>query len=138
MSDSELIQNLTDEMFMNEVLREPGMVVLDFYADWCAPCKAMMPAFQKAAENYQGKMKFYKIDADDQERCSNLVSQYGVRSIPTLFVLNIKSLNQNPDGQTANVDVEVIEKLVGSLTEDVLMEKMEESYNKVQSSNKTV
>ena len=95
MSTDSNITQLTDELFENEVLHTPGVIFLDFYADWCGPCKAMEPAMQEAAKQNEGKIRFYKIDADDADKCGNLLTQYGVRSIPTMFVLNVKEMKKN-------------------------------------------
>lgn len=128
-NDANIVQ-LTDEMFENEVLRTPGVVFLDFYADWCGPCKAMDPAIKEAAKQYEGKVKFYKIDADDMDHCGNLLSQYGIRSIPTMFVLNIKPMRVNEAEGTADVDVDVVEKMVGGLDGLTFIQKLEEAYVK--------
>jgi len=131
MSTDPNITQLTDELFENEVLRTPGIVFLDFYADWCGPCKAMDPAIKEVAKQYDGKIKFYKIDADDADKCGNLLSQYGIRSIPTMFVLNIKPMKINPENQTADVDVDVVEKLVGGIDGLTFMQKIDAAYKKI-------
>ena len=57
--------------------------LLDFYADWCGPCKIMDPVFEEIEKNYQGKIEFQKVDVEANEQ---LASQFDIRSIPT-FVL---------------------------------------------------
>ena len=130
MSTDSNITQLTDELFENEVLHTPGVVFLDFYADWCGPCKAMEPAIKEAAKQNEGKIRFYKIDADDADKCGNLLTQYGIRSIPTMFVLNIKEMRKHDDGSTADVDVDVIEKMVGALDGLTFISKLENAYHK--------
>ena len=69
--------------FEEEVLNSPLPVLVDFYADWCNPCKMMAPTVAKLAEAYEGKVKVGKINVDEQPE---LASQFGVMSIPTLLV----------------------------------------------------
>ncbi len=58
-------------------------MVVDFYADWCGPCKIVAPIMEKLADEYNGKAKFTKLDVDDNPTIAN---QYGIMSIPTLIV----------------------------------------------------
>lgn len=56
--------------------------IIDFYADWCAPCKAIAPALEELAAEYEGEIYIYKIDTEQEQ---NLATVFGIRSIPTLF-----------------------------------------------------
>ncbi|OQX71880.1 MAG: thioredoxin [Candidatus Cloacimonas sp. 4484_275] len=56
--------------------------VIDFYADWCAPCKIVAPVLEELAEEYKGKVNFYKIDTEDQQE---LAAAFGIRSIPSIL-----------------------------------------------------
>ena len=56
--------------------------IIDFYADWCGPCKAVAPVLQKLSEEYTGKVDFYKVDTEDQQE---LAAMFGIRSIPSLL-----------------------------------------------------
>ncbi len=58
--------------------------VIDFYADWCGPCKMVSPILEELATEYSGKMNFYKIDTEDQKE---LASVFGIRSIPSLLFI---------------------------------------------------
>ena len=69
--------------FEEEVLNSPLPVLVDFYADWCNPCKMMAPTVAKLAEAYEGKVKVGKINVDEQ---AALAAKYKVMSIPTLIV----------------------------------------------------
>lgn len=72
-----------DRDFIQEVLESDTPVLVDFWADWCAPCKMVAPLIDELAKEYDGKIKFTKVDVDDNPQTA---SQYGIRSIPTLLV----------------------------------------------------
>ncbi len=74
---------LTAENFKQEVLESEIPVLVDFWAEWCMPCKMIGPALAQIAETYKGKIKVGKLNVDDQ---SDIASQYGIISIPTLIV----------------------------------------------------
>ena len=73
----------TEANFEAEVLRSDVPVLVDFYADWCGPCKMMMPIVEKMAEKYDGKMKVGKVNSDEN---SNLAGRYNIMSIPSFLV----------------------------------------------------
>ena len=128
-TDSNITQ-LTDQIFENEVLQTPGVIFIDFYADWCGPCKAMEPAMIEAAKQNAGKIRFYKVDADDADNCGKLLTQYGIRSLPTMFVLNIKEMRKNDDQTSADVDVDVVDKIIGAVDGLTLVSKIDNAYHK--------
>jgi thioredoxin 1 len=75
---------VNDETFEREVILSPLPVVVDFYADWCAPCRATEPVFRDLSERLAGRVKFATVDVDD----AALVSlSYGIQSIPTYLFL---------------------------------------------------
>ena len=76
------IEQLTEESFA-EAVNRPGLTVIDFWADWCGPCRAMAPQFEQAA-SLRPQYWFAKVDVDAEPV---LASRYGIRSIPTLMVL---------------------------------------------------
>lgn len=73
----------TIDNFKEEVLDSPIPVLVDFYADWCGPCKMMGPIVSELAEKYEGKIRVGKINVDDQPA---LAQKYKVMSIPTFMV----------------------------------------------------
>jgi thioredoxin 1 len=77
------IKEITDTTFKAEVLDSQQPVLVDFWATWCAPCKAIAPALEELASQYKGKVKIMKVNIDDNQ---DTPQQYGVRSIPTLLM----------------------------------------------------
>lgn len=77
--------NVTDQTFQQQVLQSDKPVIVDFWADWCGPCKMMAPAFEDLAREYQGRMVFAKLDVDENP---GVASAYGIRGIPTLLVFS--------------------------------------------------
>ena len=80
---SENITNVTDETFDKEVLNASMPVLVDFWAEWCGPCKMIAPVLDEIASTYQGKVKVAKINIDDN---NGTPQKYGVRGIPTLML----------------------------------------------------
>lgn len=74
---------ITDENFEQEVVNSDLPVLIDFWAVWCGPCKAIAPIVEELADEYNGKVKFGKLDVDNNQQTS---IKYGVRSIPTLLL----------------------------------------------------
>ena len=98
------VENLTQDTF-EQALGEPGIMVVDFWAAWCGPCRAMAPQFERAAE-LRPQYRFAKVDVDEEPK---LAGAYAVRSIPTLLVLR--------DGQPLASQAGVVgaEQLVAAL-----------------------
>ncbi len=80
---SEKITILTDENFEQEVVQSDGPVVIDFWAPWCAPCKAIAPIMDALSEEYAGKVKFAKLNVDDNNASA---VKFEIRSIPTIMI----------------------------------------------------
>ena len=77
------VVNLQDATFDQEVLKSDVPVLVDFWAVWCGPCKAIAPAVDELAKQYKGKVKVAKMNVDDHQQ---VPQQYGIRSIPTLLL----------------------------------------------------
>jgi thioredoxin 1 len=76
---------LTQENFAKEVLQSTTPVLVDFWAEWCGPCKMIAPILDELAEEYDGRIKIGKVNIDDQQ---TLAAEYSVRAIPTLLLFN--------------------------------------------------
>ena len=74
-----------DETFEDEVLKSEVPVLVDFWADWCAPCKMIAPIVEDLANEYDGKVRVAKLDVDANPKTA---MTYGVRGIPTLLIFN--------------------------------------------------
>ncbi len=91
--------SLTDATFKKEVLESDVPVLVDFWAPWCGPCRAMTPVIEKLAEEFAGRAKIAKMNVDDNQ---HVPMQYGIRSIPTLLFFN--------EGQVVDQRVGVVQK----------------------------
>lgn len=76
-------ENISDSDFENTVLKADGPVMVDFWAEWCGPCKALSPIVDEVAGELDGKVKVVKVNIDDNPESP---TKYGVRGIPTLIV----------------------------------------------------
>ncbi len=102
---------VTDTNFQTEVLKSDKPVLLDFWAEWCGPCKMIAPVVEELAKEYDGKLKVGKVDVDSNQQTS---MQYGVRSIPTLLIFK---------------GGKVVDQLVGAVPKKVLAEKITKHLN---------
>ena len=80
---SERIVHITDGSFETDVLKAGQPVLIDFWAEWCGPCKMIAPIIEGAAEDYEGRLKVAKLNVDENPQTA---MRYGVRSIPTLLL----------------------------------------------------
>ena len=80
---SDKILHVTDESFEQDVLQSSDPVLVDYWADWCGPCKMIAPILEEIAEEYAGKLKIAKLNIDDNTATP---PKYGIRGIPTLML----------------------------------------------------
>ena len=98
----------TDQSFNKEVVQADIPVLIDFWADWCGPCKAIAPVIEEIAVEYDGKVKVGKLDVDQNQKTA---MEYGVRSIPTILI--IKS-------------GEVVSQIVGAVPKENIIKALDE------------
>ena len=80
---SELIKHISDDSFEKEVLQSTEPVLVDYWAEWCGPCKMIAPILDEVAGNYQGKLQIAKMNVDENRE---IPGKFGIRGIPTLML----------------------------------------------------
>ena len=99
--------DVTDSDFEEQVVNADTPVLVDFWADWCAPCKMIAPIVEELAEEFDGKVKFTKLDVDSNPKSA---MTYGIRGIPTLLIFK--------GGQP-------VDQIVGAVSKKALKSKIE-------------
>lgn len=97
---------VTNENF-SDIISRAAPVIVDFWATWCGPCRALAPTVDEVAAEYEGKAEIVKCNVDD---CEDIAAQYGIRSIPTLLFFK--------DGQ-------VVDRLVGAVPKAQIISKID-------------
>jgi len=100
------VAQVTDKNFEGEVLKSDLPVLVDFWAEWCGPCKVISPIVEEIAGELEGKLKVAKVNVDDAQ---DLAGKYNIMSIPTLLLFK----NGEP-----------VEQVVGAVSKDQLLEKI--------------
>jgi len=98
---------LTDDTFKGEVLESKKPILVDFWAEWCGPCRVIAPVIEELAEEFEGRVKVGKLDVDEN---SIIASEFHIHSIPTLLFFK--------DGQ-------VVDRVVGVVSKKDLLEKFD-------------
>jgi thioredoxin len=111
---------LTDQTFEGEI-RKRGIVVVDFWASWCAPCRFLSPIVEELAKDYDGKITFGKVDVDANQKVS---SQYNITSIPTVIMFK--------DGKVADMSIGAVPKamLESKLKKTVELDEIRYHHNR--------
>jgi len=100
---------VTDETFDREVLQAEGAVLVDFYADWCGPCRIMAPILSEIANEREGQIKVCKLDVTQNMETA---SRYGIMSIPTLMLFK---------------SGEVVDKAIGAMSKEQLQGRLDKA-----------
>ena len=103
------VTDVTEKTFVDEVLMAPGLVIVDYWADWCAPCKQMAPILDELAAEF-GEVKFVKVDTNTNP---NLAVEQGVLSLPTLQFFHGGRVEKSlTGGKTKNALKKAINELI--------------------------
>jgi thioredoxin 1 len=86
---SELIKHITDGTFENDVLKSELPVLVDYWAEWCGPCRMIAPVLDELAETYKGQLQIVKMNVDENQA---VPAQFGIRGIPTLMIFKAGKL----------------------------------------------
>ena len=93
---------ITTENFETEVLQSTQPVIVDFYADWCGPCKMIAPALEEIATELQGRVKVAKVNVDEE---SDLAQRYQIQSLPTLLFFHNGTVVSQSIGATSKKNI---------------------------------
>jgi thioredoxin 1 len=112
MANSKNVADTTDTNFKTEVLESQGIQLVDFWAEWCGPCRALAPTIESVADQYQGKVSVYKMNVDENP---NTAVNYQIRGIPTIILFKGgQPVDQIVGNQPKEVFVQAIEKALNA------------------------
>ena len=113
MSKERKPQTLTERNFSSEILESPELAVVDFWADWCAPCRAVAPSVARLAQEFEGRVNVGKVHVDEEP---GLARSYSIRSIPSLLIFR---------------DGEVVDQIVGAVPFEELSNRVDSALTAV-------
>ena len=90
-----MVENLTAETFDEAIFKSSGLILIDFFATWCGPCKMMAPILEDFAEEHAGKLKIYKVDVEAE---ASLADRLRILSVPTLMVVKDGKIQTRVEG----------------------------------------
>ncbi|HYP27946.1 MAG TPA: thioredoxin [Blastocatellia bacterium] len=109
---SEFVTEVTDQNFETEVLKSDQPVLVDFWAEWCQPCRMLAPTVESVAEKYKGKARVVKINVDDS---TSTAQRYGIKGIPTLILFRGGNENDRVVGTTSKENISrMIDRALGA------------------------
>ncbi len=111
MSDSKNVKTTTDSAFEQDILKSDDIALVDFWAEWCGPCRMLAPTVEALADEYEGKAKVYKMNVDENP---STPAQFNIRGIPTLIVFK--------GGQ-------VVETLVGNQPKEAIAKAIDQALS---------
>jgi len=106
---SEKVVHITMQNFDSEIATYKGVALVDFWAEWCGPCRMMGPVIEELANDYEGKVKISKLNVDEEH---NIAIKFGITSIPTLIIFK--------DGKP-------VEKIIGAVPKSMLSNALEKA-----------
>jgi thioredoxin 1 len=104
---SDAVKSVTADSFDKEVIESPNLVLVDFWATWCGPCKIIAPVVEELAKEYEGNVTFAKVNTDENP---DIASKYAIRGIPTLMFFK---------------DGKVLDQVVGAVPKGQLKSKID-------------
>lgn len=105
------VTSVNDASFDKEVLKADKPVLVDFWAPWCGPCRAIAPVVDALADQYDGKVKVVKVNTDDSQQ---VAAQFGIMSIPALFVFKDGKVSQQLIGANPQKLKEMVARAAGA------------------------
>ncbi|HWP43901.1 MAG TPA: thioredoxin [Blastocatellia bacterium] len=106
------VKEVTDQSFEQEVLQSSQPVLVDFWAEWCQPCRVLAPTVEAVAEKYDGKARFFKINVDENP---SVPQNYGIKGIPTLILFKGGSEADRVVGITSRENIfRMIDRALGA------------------------
>lgn len=111
MANSQNVKVVTDSSFDTDVAQQTGVSIIDFWAEWCGPCRMLAPTIDAVADQFAGKIKVYKMNVDENQ---NTPGKFHIRGIPTVIIFkNGQAVDQIVGNQPKDVFVQTIQKHLG-------------------------